>query len=104
MLPRVWPLLLLVAALLVPALPAHAAPGDPTQVDRWVDATLDLAQPTVNELDISGVLHIHKYPVDAPGGGGSSVYTAADMSAAYTGANKFGGNTGAAFLEDARDA
>jgi hypothetical protein len=103
---RVLPLLLLAAALLVPASLVRAVGAtDPTApgVDQWVDGALDLAQPTVNEVDITGTLHIHKYPVQQPGDG-TQVYSALDMANAYNGANRFGANVGAAFLADAQAA
>lgn len=85
------PLLLLLAPLLAPF--AVAAP-DPTPggVRQWVEAELDLAQPTLTRIGLTGSLLIHKHEV------GNRVYTASEMASSYQGASDLGAGVGDAFV------
>lgn len=54
-------LLPLLLATLVPSAAAQSGPGDGP---RWVEASFDLAQPSLFVVSVSGELRIHKYPLD----------------------------------------
>ncbi|MFA5860327.1 MAG: hypothetical protein WDA16_01395 [Candidatus Thermoplasmatota archaeon] len=89
--PRVLPLLFLVLiAMLAP--PAHAAVADPSVGPRWIDATLDLAQPDIQTIDIVGGFSVHKHDIEG------RTYTATEMSSSYQGLTNLGAGIGEEFI------
>lgn len=62
-------------------------------VPRWVDATYDLAQPTLTDMALSGALLVYRYDV------GGKVYDADDLGQAFRATNKYAGEpSGDAFV------
>lgn len=90
MLARLFALLLLAPALL----PLASAAPDPTGpgVSKWVEAQLDLAQPTLTRIEVTGDVLVHKHTV------GSRVYTATEMSRQYQGITTFDEGQGPVFV------
>lgn len=87
-------LLIVAAALLLPAVHASSPASDPTSVGQWVDASVDLAAPTLTTLDVNATFLVHKLTLNG------QTYTAQDIADAYQGSNRFGSSTGQSFVDE----
>jgi hypothetical protein len=91
---RVWPLLLLLlaASSVAPHASAASAPDPAPGLPRYVVAQLDLAEPTLTRIDLTGSFSIQKYTLDG------RLYTAGDMHDTFVGSRDRGDGTGDEFV------